>query len=168
VQDSVKDQFYALLAAIGLISLFLALGIVLTTFAGGFSFAGVTEYPAKNILFWVVWLLPISLFVLVAISFGMEVDGIYEKGLSSGQTNLIEHLKGLGFVPFDTITSVRIDRRNTPRGATEIIRVYSGESEKPSGRFVEMWYKNDFWIRLKQILRTRCPNAKWIVGDWLS
>ncbi|TET91932.1 MAG: hypothetical protein E3J35_00255 [Methanomassiliicoccales archaeon] len=144
--------------------MFLTLGIILTT--RNFSFLGISDRSTAIIAFWAMWLFGLAPFAIWAGLIGMEVDGIYEKGISSRQTTLFGHLRGKGFVPYDSITAIRLERIDTPKGTTEKITIYGRDSDRPAiDPFMNTRYKNDFWNRLKNALRTNCRNAKWTVED---
>jgi hypothetical protein len=144
--------------------MFLTLGIIMTT--RNFSFLGISDSSTAIIAFWAMWLFGLAPFAIWAGLIGMEVDGIYEKGISSRQTTLFGHLRGKGYVSYDSIAAIKLDKIDGPKGPIDRITVYVGDSEKPAiDPFWNTRYKNDFWDRLKRALRTECSNAKWIVED---
>lgn len=144
--------------------MFLTFGIIITS--RNFSFLGISDRSTAIIAFWAMWLFGLAPFAIWAGLMGMEVDGIYEGGISSRQTTLFGHLRGKGFVSYDSIAAIELDKIDGPKGPIERITVYIGDSDKPAiDPFVNSEYKNDFWNRLKNALRTNCRNAKWTVED---
>jgi hypothetical protein len=149
---------------LGLIAVFLTLGIIATS--GNFTFIGISDRPTATIAFWAMWLFLLAPPAIWAGLIGMEVDGIYEKGISSRQTTLFGHLRGKGFVSYDSIAAIGLDKVDGPKGPIERITVYIRDSDKPAiDPFMNTRYKNDFWNQLMNALRTNCRNAKWTVED---
>ncbi|MCK5291402.1 MAG: hypothetical protein KAR39_05260 [Thermoplasmata archaeon] len=145
--------------------MFLTLGIILTT--QNFSFLGTSNRSTSVIAFWIFWsIFLLAPFAVWASLIGLEVDGIYERGLSSRQTTLFGHLRGKGFASYDSIAAIKLDKIDGPKGPIERITVFIGDSDKPAiGPFWNTRYKNDFWNQLKIALRTNCRNARWTVDD---
>ena len=159
--DTVKGKANAIIGISILIVVFVAIGAIATP--GLSSYGGITDRFYAAVAFWVVLLLVLALFGYLANALGREVDGIYEKGISSGRTTLVESRRGQGFVPYESITSITLENRDTPEGVLKVLTICSGEPEAPALRpFADYGYKNDFWNRLKQTLQVHCPNARWI------
>jgi hypothetical protein len=115
----------------------------------------------------VIWILIFFIiFFMVAISgWGLEIDAIYENGITNCITPLHEYLKGKSFHPFENITKIGYGY-NQRRGSKFIV-LYECHSLSPTVRnFTEIEYKNDFYQRLIETLKKKCPNAKWKKVVW--
>lgn len=104
-------------------------------------------------------LLPLSWFVFVINPLGVEVDGIYEAGVSSRKASLWETATGRGFQPYSEIAIVGRVSKSERRPDGLVLRVNGGKS-----RIGPFWdeYVNDFFRMLESKLVTSCPAARWI------
>ena len=164
IDDSIRAQAHALWALASLFGIFLAIGVVmsLTTLI----IPGIPNHSIGKILFWIIWSLGLIVPLFLALRIGLEIDGIYEKGVSNGRTTLIEHLRGKGFLPYESITAIRVEKEVTPAGPVDSITLFAEGKEEPAiVPFVNREYKGDFWARLENSLHINCPDADWVSGS---
>jgi len=103
---------------------------------------------------------------LIEISGGFEVDGIYENGITNSMTTLTEKIGGKGFHPYSKITKVGYGNEYKRKGNSEFIVVYENNSRLPTVRsYTKTKYKNDFYEKLKTVLKQKCPNVPWTKID---
>lgn len=161
ISDTAKGKANAILGLSLLIIFFVAIGAIISPFLS--SISGITTDRFWSLVFfWVFVLLLIAILGYHANTIGLEVDGIYEKGVSNVRATLVESRRGKGYVPYESITSIKLESRDTAEGVIDVLIINSGEPEAPALRpFSDYGYKNDFWKRLIQALRVHCPTAIW-------
>lgn len=162
ISDTVKGKANAILGLSLLIVFFVAIGAIISPFLS--SISGITTDRFWSLVFfWVFVLLSIAILGYHANTVGLEVDGIYEKGVSNVRATLVESRRGEGFVPYESITSIKLESRDTTEGVVDVLTIYSSEPPAPAMRpFSNYGYRNDFWNRLIQTLQTHCQGAKWL------
>jgi len=103
----------------------------------------------------------IALFILY-ITGSLEIDGIYENGLTHRWTTLTETLKGDVFHSYDNITKIGYGIEYKSKNNSPFIIIFENNSKFPTVRsYSKNDYKNDFYHRLLEILKNKCPKVKW-------
>lgn len=93
---------------------------------------------------------------------GLEIDAIYENGISHRYTTLFDRLRNENFHYYEDITNIEYGTTKTIKGKSNYIRFFKyGERNSRMPYFCENMYKNDFYDRLIETLEENCPNAKW-------
>ncbi len=92
---------------------------------------------------------------------GGEIDGIYENGLTHRYTTFVDKLKGENFHYYHEIVKIQYGVTKSVKGITNYIRFLKKGKLRYSPYFCENLYENDFYDSLFEILKMKCPNAKW-------
>jgi hypothetical protein len=107
-----------------------------------------------------ILLLPLVWLMLVVNLVGIEVDAIYERGLSNGDATLWEALTARGFQEFGEIS--RIGMVTDPGTGREGLVLFAGPGMKIRLRPFWNSFSDDFYDDLKGVLKRRCPSANWV------
>jgi hypothetical protein len=102
----------------------------------------------------------VSVFLLPIDILGIEVDAVFEHGVSNSGASLYKTLTRRGFQFFDEITVIGITRDS--KSGKEGLILFSGKDRKIRVRPFWDIYENGFNAYLKETLKARCPNAKWV------
>jgi hypothetical protein len=102
----------------------------------------------------------VSLMPLLIDLLGVEVDAVFEHGVSNSSAPLHRTLTRRGFQPFDEITAIAVtwDRES----GKEVLILFSGKERKIRIRPFYDSYHDDFYPFLKDTFKARCPGAKWV------
>ena len=112
------------------------------------------------------FLIGILLLLLYAVG-GIDIDGIYENGISSAHHTLIEYLKGKTFHPYNTISKVGYGIKKDEH--SRFLSIYLNNESIPGIRaYYDKDYKNDFYKELIKVLRNKCPDIPWVKIEWES
>lgn len=106
------------------------------------------------------------LFLVISI-IGFELDRIYENGITTRNTSMLEKIRGKIFHPYKNIIKIGYGEHQFSDGRSEFIAVYENDTKKPAiPCFLKMYYKNDFYNRLIETLKNNCPNVSWEKVSW--
>jgi hypothetical protein len=101
--------------------------------------------------------------------YGLEVDAIYENGITNRHTALSQRIMGKSFQPFESISSIGYGKTIFNGKEIEFVipfeKKYSRLGIRPYTN-IKNKYKNNFYTTLITILKEKCPAAKWIEVKW--
>ena len=111
----------------------------------------------------------IFFFVFILLGIGFEIDAIYENGVTNRYTSLKEFLQNKRFHRFEDITKIGYGINNIENEKSEFIVMYEKNSKDPTiPNYTKIEYKNNFYEKLIETLKPKCPNAIWKEVDWMS
>ena len=119
------------------------------------------------------FLIPFCIFLfclpfVIAIG-GLEIDAIYENGITDRNDNLFKRLNGKSFHRFEKITKIGYGQYTWNDIVKNFIIIYEDNSSLPTcGSFNDKAFKNDFYEKVVETLKEKCPNAKWKKVDFFS
>ncbi len=100
---------------------------------------------------------------------GLEIDGIYENGITNRNDYLFKRLYAKSFHRFENITKIGYGQYTWDNVIKNFIIIYEDNSLSPAcGSFNDKDFKNDFYERLVETLKEKCPNAIWKKVDFFS
>lgn len=157
--DSVRGQIEIFLGGL----VILVIGIFLI-------FQAVILVPSDKIS----WMLAI-IGALFCVPFGIVAmyvqsfskDQIYEKGISSLTHSFKDFLKRNTFHRYEDILKIGEGVHKSAEGKQlRFLLIYTNNGQKPATALLDRLYKNDFFDKLIEVLKEKCPNAQWVEGDW--
>ncbi|MFQ6061535.1 MAG: hypothetical protein ACE5KV_09660 [Thermoplasmata archaeon] len=155
LDDSRRAQRNAFLACIFFL---VFLGLLVVLWAVGFLHPVV---PAYWVLFFVGISVLIASFLGYALSFGFEIDAIYEEGITNRAATLLDRLRNQFFARFAEIKTIEYGTLATQEGNVDFLRVFGSKGSllKP---FYNRKYRNDFYGVLVQTLKEKCSDCEWL------
>lgn len=153
-EDTIKGRKKYIMEA--MILLFIAIFFLIAVVVMGGTIAG-SEICALLLFLSIVLLLIWGLNRIL----GGEIDGIYENGLTHRYTTFIDRLKGENFHYYHDIVKIRYGVTKSAKGITNYVRFLKKGKFRYSPYFCENLYINDYYNNLIEILKVKCPNAKW-------
>jgi len=153
-EDTIKGRKKYIIEAI--ILLVIAIFFLIAVVVMGGTIAG-SEICA------ILMFLSITLFLIWGLIrlLGGEIDGIYESGLTHRYMTFVDRLRGENFYYYDEITKIQYGVTKSVKGNTNYVRFLKKGKSRYSPYFCENLYKNDYYERLVEILKMKCPNAEW-------
>ena len=130
--------------------------LIISTLLGYGSFEG--QSP-----FWtIVFLIIVMLFIIWVTSLlGFEINAIYENGITTSKTKLLERLVGNSFHRYENITKIGYGKLSG-KDQSDFIVIFENHSPVPTVRnYAKIDFKNDFFEQLIITLKQKCPNATW-------
>ncbi len=118
-----------------------------------------------------IWIFFMIIFIiLLHAGGGIEINGIYELGISSAMHNLGDCLMKKTFHRYENITKIGYGNHTFTGGLkTSFISIYENNENEPSApAFHKYRFKNDFYNKLIKTLKQKCPNAKWVKIEYAS
>lgn len=158
--DTIQKQKYTMIECI-----FLLLLVIFQMFLLLLEYFSTDPIPKHLIIFIDLFILLIIIFMISRI--GFEIDAIYENGITNRHTSLIKYFQNRRFHRFEDITKVGFGTRNVSDKKSEFIVLYENNSKDPTvSNYTKIEYKNEFYSGLVEVLKQKCPNAKWEEIDW--
>lgn len=143
---------------------FLIVAVLFVTFSLGWRPYGSMIVPMVMI----IGIIVIFSMVIFALG-GFDIDGIYDNGISSCCHTLYAYIKKETFHSYKNITKIGTGTRILKGKKSQFIVIYEHNSKQPTiPNYTEAEYKNDFYQKLIEILKQKCPHAKWEEVDWYS
>ena len=158
--DSVGGQVTAFIILLGILVFIAALVVR--------SIQGHTRILGSNALAAIMFSLAGGMLLLIMDLIGFETNRIYENGVTTGATTLIQFLRGDSFQAFDRIDRIGIGRV-TIKGFvkdSEFIVLFDRERGQTLRPFLRGTYKNGFYESLVGVLEQRCPDVGWVQIPW--
>jgi hypothetical protein len=158
--DSVGVQGIAFIILLGFLVFIAALVVR--------SIQGHTTVLGSNVLAAVTLSLFGGFFLVIMNLIGFETNRIYENGVTTGTTTLIQFLRGESFQAFDRIDRVGIGRV-TIKGFvkdSEFIVLFDRERGQTLRPFISSSYRDDFYRALVWMLEQKCPEVTWTQIRW--
>ena len=96
---------------------------------------------------------------------GLEIDGIFQNGITLQTPSLIAKLRGRTFHCYSDISLIYYGRTETRNGQTNYLRIvglYLPDRRKASDFICENLYENDYYERMWNALEKNCSNVEWI------
>lgn len=119
----------------------------------------VTSYQIANTIGIII---PLSLLITYFMSVNISIDGIYTEGISSCLITYLDVLLKRGYHEYSEINTVFYGdflERNFYSPYIQVSRLSASETPTMKA-FYKMKFENDFYEKLEEILRERCPEAK--------
>ena len=100
---------------------------------------------------------------------GHEIDGIFENGITNRYSNLLDRVTGKSFHKFDDITMIGYGQYTWRGHIKNFVMIFENNSPYPAcGSFNVYVFKNDFYERVVETLKMKCPNVKWQRVDFFK
>ncbi len=100
---------------------------------------------------------------------GLETDAIYENGITNRNDYLFKRLTGKSFHRFENITMIGYGQYTWDNVVKNFVLIFENNSIMPTcGSFNDKEFKNDFYERVVETLKVKCPNAKWQKVDFFK
>ncbi len=135
---------------------------------------GFEEVPGPEIfnievLMLVLAATPLAICLGVIYAIGLEIDAIWEKGISSYYSHTVENIMGRDFLPYDDISKVYYGEHGVyNKEDTEYLVLVKKGENRPywnGVHFTEKNYDNGFYKKLKKAIKKNAPQAEWIKVD---
>jgi hypothetical protein len=111
-------------------------------------------------------LLPLLVFLIFNVQCGLEVDCIYENGITNRRSTLLDRILGRSFVPFKEIKVIGHGKEPLKGKMVTFIVLKTEDGSNLLPPFVDYGYTTNFFDVLAKQLRKRCPNAEWQEVSW--
>lgn len=129
----------------------------------------VTILESSLLSFIVFFAVFLFIFPFVIATGGLEIDGIYGNGITNRNDYLFKRLTGKSFHRFGNITKIGYGQYTWNNVTKNFVLIYENNSISPAcGNFNDKKFKNDFYDRMVETLKVKCPNATWEEVDFLS
>lgn len=123
----------------------------------------------SNVLAAVMMLMVISLWLwIMNIAVGLETDRVYQNGVTSSCTSLLQRLRGESYQSFDRIDRIGIGRVTIEKlySNAEFVVLFDRGKGQMLRPFIGTRLDADFYSALKRTLEERCPEVKWTQVYW--
>lgn len=111
-------------------------------------------------------LLPVLVFLILNLQSGLEMDCIYENGITNRRSTLVDIILRRSFAPFQEIKVIRHGREPFEGKDVAFVGLMTEDGSLLLPPFVDSGYKNDFFDFLVTQLKKRRPDAEWLEISW--
>jgi len=127
-----------------------------------------TIFGSTTLAFIFPLLVAILFFLIFFFVPGVEIDAIYENGITYRWVNVIKKIQGKEWIPWEEVEKVYYGKFDfeDERGISEYVRIIAGD--KDTRPFIKSQYEKhspNFYPLLVKMLKEKCPQAKWIKKD---
>ena len=148
----------------GLVLLALSFGPLLLT--GTPYFAPENSFVPGFVQVLMTSLLPVLVFSMVNLQCGLEMDCIYENGITNRRSTLLDRILRRSFAPFQEIKVIGHGRELFEGKYVAFVGLKAEDGSLLLPPFVDSGYTNHFFDLLVTQLKKRCPDAEWLEISW--
>ncbi len=155
-----KGQFVA-----GLILLVVPFSLPLILIVTGNTEVGVSG--ARDIA-WVLAsaMLPVLWLAIFNMLGGLEIDAIYEDGVTNERSTFLDRIFGKSYVRFEDIEIIGYGKELEDDDEVSFVAMMSNEKRLLMKPLADVGYEDDFFDYLIETLKAKCKDAEWIEVEW--
>jgi hypothetical protein len=124
----------------------------------------------EQVVLYIMWFvatgLPILWLAIFNLLGGLDIDAIFEDGVTNERSTVLDRILGKSYVRFEDVEIIAYGKEVEDDDEISFVALMSTEKRLLIKPFADVRYEDDFFDFLIGTLRTKCESADWMEVRW--